>query len=425
MIPMPQLPTSLARTLTASPLRRRPLAIAFLVILALLTGAALAGYAVWLAQQPGPAAGAFLLALLASLALAIPALAFVWWLDRRERESPWFFFGVFLFGVVISVGLGLFVAVQAQSGGLGAAGLSPADARSFAPLAQVTLPLDKIGRDEAIKLGAGGALLPPAIQELLKALALLILVLLLRAEFDNVRDGMVYGALVGLGFLVGDTACSVARASVETGSTALSQQLVAGFVFLGLSGHTLFAALTGAGFGLTREVRDRLTQVAAPIVFLLLAVFAHLISNTVLPAVAGVVAAFLGFSGQALQDLPTGALWLALAAGNILTLGLFYVALEHLLTRSERWEQQVILDELAREVGKAITADEYRLLQGEGRFRLRVAPHYPASISRQIVNAQNELAFRKWRVRFEGGDPELDTLAAAWRTDIAHLRETT
>jgi hypothetical protein len=38
------------------------------------------------------------------------------------------------------------------------------------------------------------------------------------------------------------------------------------------------------------------------------------------------------------------------------------------------------------------------------------------------VNAQNELAFRRWRVRCEGGDPATDELVAAWRHDIERLR---
>jgi hypothetical protein len=38
------------------------------------------------------------------------------------------------------------------------------------------------------------------------------------------------------------------------------------------------------------------------------------------------------------------------------------------------------------------------------------------------VNAQHELAFRKRRVRDEGGDPEEDGLVAAWRASIEGLR---
>ncbi|MEN9933801.1 MAG: hypothetical protein RLZZ387_380 [Chloroflexota bacterium] len=42
--------------------------------------------------------------------------------------------------------------------------------------------------------------------------------------------------------------------------------------------------------------------------------------------------------------------------------------------------------------------------------------------SAAIVNAQNELAFRKWRVAAEGGDPEADPLVVGWRRHIAALR---
>src|SRR2546430_12475854 len=40
----------------------------------------------------------------------------------------------------------------------------------------------------------------PIVEELAKALGVLAVFWLLRAEFDNMRDGFVYGALVGLGF---------------------------------------------------------------------------------------------------------------------------------------------------------------------------------------------------------------------------------
>ncbi len=39
------------------------------------------------------------------------------------------------------------------------------------------------------------------------------------------------------------------------------------------------------------------------------------------------------------------------------------------------------------------------------------------------MNAQNELAFRKQAVAQRGGDPEDDPLVAAWRADIARLRQ--
>ncbi|OQA41995.1 MAG: hypothetical protein BWY52_02365 [Chloroflexi bacterium ADurb.Bin325] len=419
---MPQLPAALSRSVAVSALRRSPVAIIFVGILILLALAGAAAYVVWLGQQTAATARVFGLALLASLLLALAALGVIGWLDRRERESPWVFFGIFLFGLVISSGLGLLI-----SGGAGVAlfdgiGLSATDARAFDPLVQAALPLERMGRDEAIRLGLDAALVAPLIEELLKALAVALAFLFLRGEFDNVRDGLVYGALAGLGFAVGETAYAVARSFAETGSAAFVQQFVAHFALLGLGGHTLFAALLGAGFGLAREERRRAMQVIAPLAFFLLAFFAHLVYNTLTLSVAGTILAFLGLPDASLETAPPAALWLAIVAATALTLGLFYVALGHLLERSGRWEQAVIRTELAGEVGKVITADEYRILLAEGLFSLRSAPNYPARISRAIVNAQNELAFRKWRVRFEGGDPEADAIVAGWREDIAAWR---
>ena len=42
--------------------------------------------------------------------------------------------------------------------------------------------------------------------------------------------------------------------------------------------------------------------------------------------------------------------------------------------------------------------------------------------SAALVNAQHELAFRKRRVKEEGGDPEMDELVAGWQGDIRRLR---
>ena len=115
-------------------------------------------------------------------------------------------------------------------------------------------------------------------------------------------------------------------------------------------------------------------------------------------------------------------LWLALAAGNVFALGLFYAVVVDLLGRSGVWEQAVIRAELADEIGLAITEDEYRLLLAEPPFGLRSAPYYPPRVAVPSLT-QNELALRKWRVRAEGGAPAQDAVVAGWRADIAALRK--
>jgi hypothetical protein len=305
---------------------------------------------------------------------------------------------------------------------LGALGLDAADARSFDPLSQNTLTLSKIGSDEVTKLAEGAAAIPALIEELLKLVALVLIIVFLRGEFDGVRDGIVYGGLVGLGFAVAESAFFITDGFLRSASLPLAQQLAARYTFFGLSGHLLSGALLGAGFGMMRQAEDRLTRIVAPIAFFLLALFAHLVQNTFGLGVAGMTAQLMGLGAVPLKELPAGTLWLCMATGLLLTLGLFYAILFSLAERSGRWEQAVIASELAGEVGKAITADEYRLLVSEGPFTLRTVPHAPAKIARAIVNAQNELAFRKWRVRTAGQDVEADAIVAAWRNDIAQLR---
>ncbi len=421
---MPALPSALNRSISVSPLRRLPVAIAFVVVLLALLLASVLGYVSWLGPQPSRAPGLFIGAMLAATALAGPALALIWWLDRRERETPWVFFGAFLLGAVVSMGLALLVTGSWGSGLLQSLGLTPADARSFDPLSQITLPLEKIGQAEVLKLGFGRAIVPALIEEAVKLLALLLIVLFLSAEFDSVRDGIVYGALIGLGFTVAETAYYITDGFLRSVSLSFGQQLAARFYFLGLNGHTLFGALMGAGFGLARQNRLRWMKILAPLAFFVLALAAHVVQNTLTVGVAGMVSQFFGLVGVPLSNMPTPALWLSMATAALFTLGLFYAAVIELVQESGRWERAVLAEELAGEVGVAITPDEYGMVVSERGFSLRAIPGYGDRVSRSIVSAQNELALRKWRVRRAGGDPETDAIVQAWRQDIVALRRT-
>ena len=76
----------------------------------------------------------------------------------------------------------------------------------------------------------------------------------------------------------------------------------------------------------------------------------------------------------------------------------------------------------ADEVGRAITAEEYEDVLRDGMFQTRRISSNRPQISAALVEAQHELAFRKWRVGSEGKDPAADPLVAGWRADIARLR---
>jgi hypothetical protein len=82
----------------------------------------------------------------------------------------------------------------------------------------------------------------------------------------------------------------------------------------------------------------------------------------------------------------------------------------------------VIAEELADEVGSTVTPEEYAAVRRDRLFRTRRVDPADRRRSAALVNAQHELASRKRRVRLERGDPEVDSVVAGWRREIATLR---
>jgi protease PrsW len=82
----------------------------------------------------------------------------------------------------------------------------------------------------------------------------------------------------------------------------------------------------------------------------------------------------------------------------------------------------VIQEQLASEVGNAVTPEEFAEIRRDGNFRTRRVASVDRRRSAALVNAQHELAFRKRAVIAEGRDPEGDDLVASWRREIADLR---
>jgi hypothetical protein len=94
-----------------------------------------------------------------------------------------------------------------------------------------------------------------------------------------------------------------------------------------------------------------------------------------------------------------------------------------MLWQSGVWERQVIRDELADEIEVVITPAEYEGVKGDRIFRTRHIPGLDRKTSAAIVKAQNELAFRKWRVKHDGKAVESDPLVASWRAELLRLRQ--
>jgi RsiW-degrading membrane proteinase PrsW (M82 family) len=117
----------------------------------------------------------------------------------------------------------------------------------------------------SLAAGWGAALAAPTVEEIAKTLGVVAIVLIARAQVNSVLDGIVYGAMVGLGFQIVEDIVFAMGAVALAGNGDHIQPVIATFLLRGLlSGvwsHTLFGALAGAGIGYLVVRTDRSRRV--------------------------------------------------------------------------------------------------------------------------------------------------------------------
>ena len=97
----------------------------------------------------------------------------------------------------------------------------------------------------------------PIVEEIAKSFGVLLVFWLLRAEFDNMRDGIVYGGMVGVGFNWYEAALYVVQNYDEHGFAAFGSQLGGRYALVwSRRTHALYRSCSGHFSGL-RSSRDR------------------------------------------------------------------------------------------------------------------------------------------------------------------------
>jgi RsiW-degrading membrane proteinase PrsW (M82 family) len=395
--------------ITAPPLRRRgvcgPICA---ILLAILVFSAVAQLSL-IASMRADVAGVFFSALLLSSILAILPLAVLWSIDRRERKTPWMFAAAFLWGGCIATAIAM-----------------PFNTAFFRLVdAWVTMnPIitELLGPDASMMLAA--PISAPIAEEIAKALGVVVIFRMLRGEFDTMRDGIVYGALVGLGFNWFEAALYVAQSYVEHGIAPYGLQLGGRYALLGFGGHALFTGIFGASLGLAAQTQRRWLRILAPVAGLALAIGGHMLNN-VLPLLATIASVAIGEPPPGDEPPADIGFIEAFLSSSILELIIFLpfiLLLAVAFWRSSVWERRVIREELKDEVGGALSANEHRDILADGLFQThRIDPTRRAA-SAALINAQRELAFRKRRARDQGRNPDRDQLTTEWRRAIERLR---
>jgi RsiW-degrading membrane proteinase PrsW (M82 family) len=129
-------------------------------------------------------------------------------------------------------------------------------------------------------LDASNAFSAGVLEELAKGIAVLLLFLVMRNEFDDVVDGIVYGAAVGLGFNFMESIAYMTNlysifAPEGSGGVAAGFQWYARQVLGLFFGHATYTALIGAGIGVARQLPRPRQKVIAIISGFIIAIAAH------------------------------------------------------------------------------------------------------------------------------------------------------
>jgi RsiW-degrading membrane proteinase PrsW (M82 family) len=225
---------------------------------------------------------------------------FINWLDRYEKEPKILLGAAFVWGAVIAGG-GAYIINTAFS---------------------MTI-LMATGSESAADFGTT-SIVAPIIEEALKGLAVLLVFLVFRSEFDSILDGIVYGAITAMGFAAIENVLYIYRNGFQGGGWEGFWTLV--FIRVVLVGwmHPFFTAFTGIGLAIARISRSTFARIIALPAGYMVAVMTHSFHNTFSSVIGGmggfIVGLFADYIGYAF--MLGFIIWMVVHERNILKMHL-------------------------------------------------------------------------------------------------------
>ncbi len=318
------------------------------------------------------------LSLLLSFVPAFCYASVVYWLDRYEKEPKRLLFGVFLWGAIVAV-----------IGALIWSGLFELSVYLFLGPMFVDL--------------IGSSVIAPVVEESVKGLAVLIIFLVFRSEFDTILDGIVYAAVTALGFAATENVLYLYTAGYGNGGYAGLFTLFVMRVVLGGWNHVVYTSFTGIGFAASRLSRNMFVKVVAPVTGLLLAMGAHSLHNTMVTLLAQNLG---GFVATLAID------WLGWIAMVLVILWALH--------RERRWISMHLRDEVER---GTLSEAHYRVAcsswaQTAARLQALFSRRYHATW--RFYQACGELAQKKHQ-RLDLGEVRHDATIDSLRSELRQL----
>ncbi len=325
---------------------------------------------------------------LGTVAAVVPAVVYgliVLRLDRYEPEPPRMLAAAFGWGAVGAVLLSVVAGILAQ------------------PLLRTEAASSVIGA--------------PFIEETFKGLALLVMLATFRREIDNTLDGLIYGALIGLGFAMTENILYFGSAYTEDGLVGLGVLFIARAV-IGGWGHAVYTGVTGAAVGWARgRYRKGMLRFVVPVLGWMLAVALHAAWN------GGIVLVLGGLGEDANLFVAVGVLALLVVLPGLLLLGT-------VARISHRKQLQVLREQLAPEVRAGVLSPaEYAGITDDALRRMalrqaaRIGGRELVRRQRRFFETAAELAFRKHHLaNGEPLSPGQRAPDAVYRDELAALR---
>jgi RsiW-degrading membrane proteinase PrsW (M82 family) len=195
---------------------------------------------------------------------------FIYWLDRYEKEPKALLGAAFLWGVLIAGG-GAFLINTVL--GMGVYILTGS---------------------EGVTDFATTSLIAPFVEEILKGLAVLVVFLFFRKEFDSVLDGVIYAGITALGFAAIENVLYIYEYGyLEGGWPGLWKLVFIRVIIVGWQ-HPFYTAFTGIGLALARMNRNLLVKLLAGVGGFSAAVLTHAFHNTFAALIGGLEGLVLG-----------------------------------------------------------------------------------------------------------------------------------
>ena len=182
--------------------------------------------------------------------------AFVYWLDRYEKEPRILLGATFFWGVVIAAG-GAFIINTAFGIGI----------------------YIFTGSEGAADIGTT-SIVAPIVEESLKGFAVVIVFFLFYKEFDSILDGVIYGSIAALGFAATENTLYIYRNGYQDGGW--SGLFLLAFIRVVIVGwqHPFYTSFTGIGFAVSRTNKNIFIKLIAPVIGFGVAVTTHAFHNT-------------------------------------------------------------------------------------------------------------------------------------------------